>query len=163
MYLVVHISSHDMVVALRRIAARYTIRLMKNNLSNDSYKCTLFIQYLHTIIVRISHHDMVGAALNGDLARIKELTMVVSFRAKGRKKSTFAAKHLQSVIAAVTHHDCVVVAVVIINPIGLVELAMVIALATYCTSRLAWEECSVVDIVAVVIAHVVRIQNKGSK
>ena len=82
MYLVAPISSYDMVVALWRIAARYRKRIMKNTLSNDSYKCTLLIQHLHTMIVAISHHDMVGAALNRDLARIIELAAVASCRAK---------------------------------------------------------------------------------
>ena len=94
MYLIVPISSYNMVVALGRIAARYSIRQLKNTPSNDSYKCALFVQYLRTMIVAISHHDMVGAALNRDLAGILELAMVASIVAKGRKKSTFAIKHL---------------------------------------------------------------------
>ena len=135
MYLSVYISSYDMVVGLGRIAARYRIRRTKTPISNDSYKLTIFIQHLHTIIVFISHHDMVGAALNRDLARIMELAMVSSFTTKGRKKSTFAVKHLQSLIVLVTHHDCVVV-VVIINARGIVELSVGIALATKHSSGL---------------------------
>ena len=161
MYLVAPISSYDMVVALGRIAARYSRRILKNTLSNGSHKCTLFIQYLHTIIVAITHHDMIGAALNRDLARITELAMVASFAAKGRKKPTFAVKHLQSIIVVFTHHDCVV-AVVIINAIRPIELTMAIAFAAKHSSRLAWKECLVVDIV-VIVAHVVAIQNRENR
>ena len=149
MYLVLKISSYDVVVVLGRIAARHSIKFLKNALSNDSYKCTLFIKYLRTIIVSISHHNMAGAALNGDLARIIELAMVASFGAKGRKKTTFAVKYLRSMIPCVTHHDCVVV----------VAVTIIYAFATKHSSRRALEECLVVDIVAVIVAHVGGIQN----
>ena len=86
MYLVVQISGYDMAVVLRRIAARYGVRQTKNTLSNSSDKCTLFVQHLNTMIFAIRHHDKVGAALNGDLARILELAMVSFLTAKGRKK-----------------------------------------------------------------------------
>ena len=148
-----------MVVALGRIAARYGTRQTKNTISNNSDKFTLFTNHLHTIIVAISHHDMVGAALNGDLARIIELVVVASFSTKGRNKTAFAVKHLQSMIAAVTHHDCVV-AVIIINTTRIIQLAIAIAIAAKHSSRLTWEECLAVDVVAADIAHVVGIQNR---
>ena len=118
-----------MVVALGRIAARYSIRHLKNTLSNDSDKCTLFVKHLHTVIFVISHHDMVGAALNGELAKTIELAMVASWSTELGKVLAFHIKCLDSLIEAIADNNSVVFGINI-DAIRSIELSVALAFGT---------------------------------
>ena len=96
-----------MVAALGRIAARYSPRPLKNLISNDSYKSALFIEYLNTITVIISQHDMAGAALNRELGNTIELAKIVSLSTELGKILAFHIKYLDSTIIEIADNNSV--------------------------------------------------------